>query len=314
MIRAIGLRIAAAIPVMLGVAIVSFFLIRLIPGDIVNAIMGTEFGDPELEQRFRQFYGINDPLWRQFTNWFGGLLRGDLGVSHRTGRPVLDEILLRFPPTFELAVTALIVSVAIAVPLGVLAATRRNGPLDTGVRVVSLIGLSLPNFWLGILLINLFAVRWRWFPSGGSSDFALSWDHLRFLVLPALTLGSSLAAITLRMTRSSMLEVLGQDYMRTARSKGLPESMVIRTHGLRNALIPVVTVVGIQAGALLGGTVVIEQVFSWNGLGTLVVNSIGNRDYAMVQGAVLFLAGFYVLVSLLVDIAYLFLDPRLRHR
>ena len=186
MIRAIGLRIAAAIPVMLGVAIVSFFLIRLIPGDIVNAIMGTEFGDPELEQRFRQFYGINDPLWRQFTNWFGGLLRGDLGVSHRTGRPVLDEILLRFPPTFELAVTALIVSVAIAVPLGVLAATRRNGPLDTGVRVVSLIGLSLPNFWLGILLINLFAVRWRWFPSGGSSDFALSWDHLRFLVLPAL--------------------------------------------------------------------------------------------------------------------------------
>lgn len=312
MIRAIVLRVLAAVPVMLGVAIVSFFLIRLVPGDVVDSIMGTEYSDPEIERALRQYYGVDDPVWRQFTNWMGSLFTGDLGHSYRTGRPVVDEIWSRFPSTLELAVSALVVSVIIAIPLGVLSATRRNGPLDAGARFVSLLGLSIPNFWFGILLISFFAVDLRWFPSGGSIPFELSWNHFRFLVLPAITLGTSLAAVTMRMTRSSMLEVLGQDYIRTARSKGLPESMVIRSHGVRNALIPVVTVVGIQAGALLGGTVVVEQVFSWPGLGTLVVQAIGNRDYALVQGSVLFLAAFYVLVSLLVDILYLFLDPRLR--
>ena len=312
--RAIGTRVLAVIPVMLGVAIVSFFMIRLIPGDIVDTIMGTEYADPELEARLREYYGIDTPWYQQFATWFGNVLTGDLGTSYRTGRPVIDEIMTRFPSTLELAVTALVVSVLIALPLGVLSATRRNGPLDAGARVISLLGLSIPNFWFGILLINLFSVDRRWFPSGGSSDFAFSWDHFKYLVLPAVTLGTSLAAVTMRMTRSSMLEVLGQDYIRTARSKGLSEATVVRVHALRNALIPVVTVVGIQAGALLGGTVVVEQVFSWPGLGTLVVQSIGNRDYALVQGSVLFLAAFYVLVSLIVDIIYLFLDPRLRHR
>ncbi|MEQ8437096.1 MAG: ABC transporter permease [Ilumatobacter fluminis] len=314
MIRAIGARVLAAIPVMFGVAIVSFFMIRLVPGDIVNSIMGTEYGDPEVEQRLREYYGVDAPLYEQFFTWFGNVLRGDLGTSYRTGRPVVDEIMVRFPATLELALTALLVSVAIAIPLGVASATRRNGPLDAGSRLISLIGLSIPNFWFGILLITMFSVNRNWFPSGGSNDFSFSWDHFQYLVLPALTLGTSLAAVTMRMTRSSMLEVLSQDYIRTARSKGLSESTVVRRHALRNALIPVITVVGIQAGALLGGTVVVEQVFSWPGLGTLVVQSIGNRDYAMVQGSVLFLAGFYVLVSLIVDIAYLFLDPRLRHR
>ncbi len=314
MIRAIGARVLAAIPVMFGVAIVSFFMIRLVPGDIVNSIMGTEYGDPEVEQRLREYYGVDAPLYEQFFTWFGNVLQGDLGTSYRTGRPVVDEIMVRFPATLELALTALLVSVAIAIPLGVASATRRNGPLDAGSRLISLIGLSIPNFWFGILLITMFSVNRNWFPSGGSNDFSFSWDHFQYLVLPALTLGTSLAAVTMRMTRSSMLEVLSQDYIRTARSKGLSESTVVRRHALRNALIPVITVVGIQAGALLGGTVVVEQVFSWPGLGTLVVQSIGNRDYAMVQGSVLFLAGFYVLVSLIVDIAYLFLDPRLRHR
>lgn len=314
MIRAIAARTFAAVPVMLGVAIVSFFLIRLIPGDIVNSIMGTEYADPEVEQRLREYYGVDAPIHEQFFTWFGNVLQGDLGTSYRTGRPVIDEIWVRFPSTLELALTALIVSVAIAIPLGVASATRRNGPLDAGSRLASLVGLSIPNFWFGILLITTFSVRWRWFPSGGSNDFAFSWDHFQYLVLPALTLGTSLAAVTMRMTRSSMLEVLGQDYIRTARSKGLSEVMVVRDHALRNALIPVITVVGIQAGALLGGTVVVEQVFSWPGLGTLVIQSISNRDYAMVQGSVLFLAGFYVMVSLIVDITYMFLDPRLRHR
>ncbi len=314
MIRAIAARTLAAVPVMLGVAFVSFFLIRLIPGDIVNSIMGTEYADPEVERRLREYYGVDAPIHEQFFTWFGNLLQGDLGTSYRTGRPVIDEIWVRFPSTLELALTALIVSVAIAIPLGVASATRQNGPLDAGSRLVSLIGLSIPNFWFGILLITIFSVDRRWFPSGGSNDFAFSWDHFQYLVLPALTLGTSLAAVTMRMTRSSMLEVLGQDYIRTARSKGLSEVTVVRDHALRNALIPVITVVGIQAGALLGGTVVVEQVFSWPGLGTLVVQSISNRDYAMVQGAVLFLAAFYVMVSLIVDITYMFLDPRLRHR
>lgn len=312
MIRAIGLRVLAAVPVMLGVSVVSFFLIRMVPGDVVDSIMGTEYADPEVAKAMREYYGVDQPVWRQFFSWLGSLFTGDLGHSYRTGRPVVDEIWTRFPSTLELALTALVVSIVIAIPLGVLSATRRNGVLDAGSRFVSLLGLSIPNFWFGILLISVFAVNLRWFPSGGSIPFEFSWEHFRFLVLPAVTLGTSLAAVTMRMTRSSMLEVLGQDYIRTARSKGLAEATVIRSHGLRNALIPVVTVVGIQAGALLGGTVVVEQVFSWPGLGTLVVQAIGNRDYALVQGSVLFLAAFYVLVSLFVDILYLFLDPRLR--
>lgn len=312
MIRAIGLRMLSTIPVLLGISIVSFLLIRLIPGDVVNSIMGTEYSNPELEAQMRSFFGIDDPLPVQFFSWFGGLFSGDLGNSFRTGRPVLDEIMLRFPATLELTVAALLVSVAVSIPLGIVSATRRNGPLDLGGRFLSLLGLSIPNFWLGILLISLFAVQLRWLPSGGYIPFEFSWDYLKFMVLPAITLGTSLAAVTMRMTRSSMLEVLGQDYVRTARSKGLPDHTVITRHGLRNALIPVITVVGIQTGGLLGGTVVVEQVFSLPGLGSLVLQAIANRDYPLVQGCVLFLAAFYVLVSLIVDILYLYLDPRLR--
>lgn len=314
MIRAIAFRFLAAVPVLVGISIISFVIVRLVPGDVVDSILGAEYADPALEAEMRSYFGLDKPLPAQFLSWFGALLQGDLGYSYRTGRPVLDEILLRFPATAELALSSLVLSVLIAVPLGVLSATRRNGVLDAATRFTSLLGLSVPNFWLGILMISVFAVNLRWFPSGGSIPFSFSWDYFQYLVMPATALGTSLAAVTIRMTRSSMLEVLGQDYIRTAQSKGLRPLTVIGVHGLRNALIPVVTVVGIQAGALLGGTVVVEQVFSWPGLGTLVVNAIGNRDYAVVQGTVLFLAAFYVAVSLIVDILYLYLDPRLRHR
>jgi len=313
-IRAIAFRFLAAVPVLVGISIISFVIVRLVPGDVVDSILGAEYADPALEAEMRSYFGLDKPLPAQFLSWFGALLQGDLGYSYRTGRPVLDEILLRFPATAELALSSLVLSVLIAVPLGVLSATRRNGVLDAATRFTSLLGLSVPNFWLGILMISVFAVNLRWFPSGGSIPFSFSWDYFQYLVMPATALGTSLAAVTIRMTRSSMLEVLGQDYIRTAQSKGLRPLTVIGVHGLRNALIPVVTVVGIQAGALLGGTVVVEQVFSWPGLGTLVVNAIGNRDYAVVQGTVLFLAAFYVAVSLIVDILYLYLDPRLRHR
>jgi peptide/nickel transport system permease protein len=214
----------------------------------------------------------------------------------------------------ELTLAALLVSVVIAIPLGVLSATRRNGPVDTGARLLSLLGLSIPNFWLGILLMALFAVHLRWLPSGGSNAFAFAWDHLKFLILPAVTLGASLAAETMRMSRAALQEVLAKDYVRTGRAKGLHERVVIYRHALRNALIPVVTVVGIQAGALLGGTVVVEQIFSWAGLGSLVVRAIVQRDYPLLQGLILFLTTFYVIVGLMVDIAYMYLDPRLRRR
>jgi peptide/nickel transport system permease protein len=312
MLHVILLRVLATVPVLFGVSVVTFFLIRAVPGDIVDALAGEEFDNPEAMEQLRRLFGLDLPLYQQFWIWFSGLLQGDLGTSFRTGRPVLQEILDRFPLTLELTVAALVVSVAIALPLGVISATRRNSGLDAGVRVASLVGLSIPNFWLGILLIALFSVHLRWLPSGGSNDFAFSWNHFQFLILPAITLGSGLAAETMRMTRSSLLEVLAQDYVRTSRAKGLGEHLVIFRHALRNSLIPVVTVIGIQAGALLGGTVVVEQIFSWGGLGNLVVRAIAQRDYPLLQGLILFLALFYIVVSLIVDIIYLYLDPRLR--
>lgn len=314
MTKAVLSRIAAVIPVLLGIAVITFFLIRLIPGDIVNVIMGQDFGDPAFEAELRRLFGLDQPLHVQFTDWFTALLRGDLGHSLRTRRPVVTEILERFPMTLELTIAALVVSLVIAIPLGIISATKRNSAADMSSRVGSLIGLSLPNFWLGILLIMLFSVTLGWLPSGGYQDFAFSWEHFQFLVLPAITLGTGLAAVTMRMTRSSLLEVLGIDYVRTARSKGLYERTVIGRHALRNALIPVVTVVGIQAGGLLGGALVVEQVFSWPGLGTLVIRSIEQRDYPLVQGLIIFLAFFFVLMSLIVDLLYLYLDPRLRRR
>ena len=314
MIRAATVRLISVVPVLLGIAVISFFLIRLVPGDIVSVMMGQDFGDPQLEAELRRLFGIDRPLPVQFAEWFTALLRGDLGHSLRSGRPVTDEVLERFPMTFELTVAALAVSLAISIPFGILSATRRNSSLDVGARVVSLIGLSLPNFWLGILLIMVFAVYLRVLPSGGYAPPSAGWgEHLKFLILPAVTLGTGLAAVTMRMTRSSLLEVLGQEYVRTARAKGLRERVVVTRHALRNALVPVVTVIGIQTGRLLGGTVIVEQIFSWPGLGSLVVRAILQRDYPLVQGLTIFLAFFFVLMSLLVDLFYLYLDPRLRH-
>jgi peptide/nickel transport system permease protein len=314
MLRMTFLRLLAVVPVLFGVSVLTFLLVRLVPGDVIDALATEEFDDPRAAEQLRRLFGLDQPLLAQFFTWFTSLLQGDLGFSYRSRRPVLDEILDRFPLTLELTLAALAISVIIALPLGVISATRRNGPLDTGARLLSLLGLSIPNFWLGILLIALFAVTLRWLPSGGSNDFVFSWDHLKFLILPAITLGAALAAETMRMSRSSMLEVLSKDYVRTSRAKGLSERLVIFRHALRNALIPVVTVVGIQAGRLLGGTVVVEQIFSWAGLGSLVVRAISQRDYPLLQGLVLFLTAFYIAASLIVDILYIYLEPRLRRR
>ncbi|MEV0395900.1 nickel ABC transporter permease [Polymorphospora rubra] len=312
MARLILTRLLAVVPVLLGISVISFFVIRMIPGNVISSIMGQDFSDPKLEAEMRAYFGLDMPIHEQFLSWFGRLLHGDLGTSMRSGQPVLDEILERLPATMLLAVSALVVSVLISIPFGVLSATRRNGLLDAGSRLASLIGLSVPNFWLGILLVYLFSVTLGWLPSQGAGSGEGGLAQLKYLILPAVTLGASLAAISMRMTRSSMLEVLNQDYVRTARAKGLSERVVVVRHALRNSLIPVITVLGIQAGALLGGTVVVEQVFSWPGLGTMVIRGITQRDYPVVQGTLLFLAFFYVVVNLLVDIIYVYLDPRLR--
>ncbi|WP_238008512.1 nickel ABC transporter permease [Dactylosporangium sp. AC04546] len=312
MLRITLIRSLTVVPVLLGISVISFLVIRMIPGDVISSIMGQDFGDPAVEAEMRRYFGLDMPVHEQFFTWFGDLLRGDLGTSMRTGQPVLDEILQRLPSTLLLALSALLVAVLLSIPLGILSATRRNGPLDAVARVVSLIGLSVPNFWLGILLVYVFSVSLGWLPSQGASEGGGLLDNLRYLVLPAVTLGASLAAINMRMTRSSMLEVLNQDYVRTARAKGLAERVIMVRHALRNSLIPVVTVLGIELGALLGGTVIVEQVFAWPGLGTMVIRGISQRDYPVVQGTLLFLAFFYVLVNYLVDLVYTYLDPRLR--
>jgi len=312
MLRITLVRLATVIPVLLGISVISFLVIRMIPGDVISSIMGQDFGDPAVEAEMRRYFGLDMPVWQQFLHWFGGLVQGDLGTSMRTGQPVLDEIMQRFPSTLLLAVSALLVAVLISIPFGVLSATKRNGLLDASTRVASLIGLSVPNFWLGILLVYIFSVSLGWLPSQGASEGEGLLANVKYLILPAVTLGASLAAINMRMTRSSMLEVLNQDYVRTARAKGLGEPVVMVRHALRNSLIPVVTVLGIELGALLGGTVIVEQVFAWPGLGTMVIRGISQRDYPVVQGTLLFLAFFYVVVNFLVDLAYTYLDPRLR--
>jgi peptide/nickel transport system permease protein len=315
MINIILQRIASLIPVLLGITIITFFLVRLVPGDVVDVVLGeVQLNDPVVAAAMREYFGLDQPVTVQFARWFGGLLQGDFGVSMRSGRPIVTEILERFPRTLELTIAALIISLVIAVPIGVLSATRRNTLLDQGARAVSLLGISMPDFWLGILLILFFAVQLRILPSGGYSDPDSGiWEHLRFLILPAFALAAGMAAITMRLVRSGMITVLHQDYIRTARSKGLSPARVVYRHALRNALIPVITVVGIQIGRLLGGTVVIETMFSWPGLGSMIVRAIQQRDYPMVQGSVMFLAFVFVLANLLVDLCYVFLDPRLRN-
>jgi peptide/nickel transport system permease protein len=287
-------------------------MIRLIPGDIVDLLVESA-PDPVVEARIRSALGLDKSIVDQWWAWLGGLLRGDLGTSLRSGRPALLEVLDRFPATVELTLGGLLVSALVGIPSGVLSATHRNGKLDVVTRIGSLIGLSLPNFWLGILLVMFLAVFVRVLPSSGYTPWAEDpVDHVKHLVLPVITLGVALAAVTARMTRSAVLEVLSHDYIRTARAKGLGEASVQYRHALQNAFIPVVTVLGIQEGNLLGGSVVVETVFSWPGVGSVLIRAINMRDYPVVQASVMLLALFFVLANLVVDLLYVYLDPRLR--
>jgi len=298
-------RILIALPTLLGVVVLVFLMVRLAPGDPAVLLAG-EFATPETLEAIRARYGLDRSLPEQFLIYLEALLRGDLGESARSRRPVLEELKTYFPNTLELASAAILVSVLTGIPLGVLAALRPGSGLDLSVMVLALLGVSMPVFWFGLLAILIFSVGLGWFPVAGKGTLA-------HLVLPAITLGINATALLARMTRGTLLEVLSQDYIRTARAKGLAERVVIFKHALRNALIPVVTVVGLEFGTLLSGAVITETIFAWPGLGQLLVGSILARDYPVVQGAVLLVAITFVLINLLVDLLYAAIDPRVRY-
>ena len=293
------------------ISLIVFTGVRLIPGDPARVLAGTD-ADPAGLEEIRQKYGLTDPIPLQYLRWIGLALRGDLGESIRTRQPVTRIVALKLPITLELAGAALVLALVIAIPLGVVAAVRRNTLWDYVASAVSLGGVSVPNFWLGIMLILFFSVRLGWLPASG---FVPPWqdpvENVRRLVMPAFVLGTALAAVLMRQTRNSMIEVLGADYVRTAYAKGLRPRVVILRHAIRNGLIPVITIVGLQLGALISGAVVTEQIFVVPGFGRLIIEAVFTRDYPLVQGVVLITASAYVLINLLVDLAYSLVNPRI---
>ena len=297
-------RLLGALLVILGVISIVFLLIHLIPGDPVEIMLGESASTADREA-LRVALGLDLPVWLQFKNYLIGLSNLDLGTSIHFQRPVSTLLLERLPATGLLALVTLLITLTLALPLGIIAAVRRNTWWDTGAMSFSMLGVSIPNFWLGPVLILVFSLWLGWLPVSGRSGLAS-------VILPALTLATGLMAVLSRMVRSSMLEVLGEDYMRTAVAKGLPPSRVILHHGLRNALLPVITMLGLQLGALLAGAVITETVFSWPGIGLLTIESIQSRDYPVVQACVLLISVTYVLVNLLTDLAYAWVDPRVR--
>lgn len=311
----LGRRLLQTIPSLLGIAVVVFLLMRAVPGDVVTQLVG--IGDEVTPQRMaelRRLFGLDLPVHVQFGQWLGAAAQGDLGSSLRTGRPVGLDLALRFPVTLQLALMSLVIALILALPIGLSAALWRGRLPDYLGSAFVVLGLSVPGFFLGILLILLFSLRLGWLPPAGYIPFFEDpVANLRHMILPSLSLGLILAAATTRIVRSTMLEVLGLDYVRTARAKGLSDNKVNLRHALRNALIPVITVVGLQFGNLLGGSVIIEQIFSLPGVGRFALEGINLRDYPVVQGAVLFIAAAFVLVNLLVDVIYALIDPRVRY-
>ena len=305
-------RLGATVPVLLLVTAGVFALLHLTPGDPIDVMMA-ESVDAGVKETLRRELGLDRPLYVQYAAWMGRLLRGDLGRSIRNGEPVIESVSRRLRPSLELAALAMTVSLVIAFPVGIVCAVRRNTPIDRAGATFAVFGICMPNFLLALLLIFFFGVTLRWLPISGYTDpLEEGWNGLRSLVLPAITLGLALAAVVTRTLRSSVLEALAEDYVRTARAKGLSEWRVIRAHVLKNALIPVVTVLGDQFGRLLGGAILTETVFAWPGMGRYLIESISQRDYPAVQGAILVFAAAVVIINLLVDLSYGVLDPRVR--
>jgi len=302
--------------VLLGVSLLVFFAIRLVPGDAIIAMLGTEAGLLTDAQRasLAAYFGLDQPVVVQYGSWLAGLFQGNLGISTTYGKPVLEVIIARFPLTIELALLSMVIALAVGIPAGVFAATRNNRPSDLVVRLFAMLGQSTPSFVFGLVLIYLLSVNFHILPAMGSFTplFVDPLGNLAQMILPSITLGFAFAAAVTRISRSAMLDVLSDDYIRTARSKGASQRDVVWRHALPNALIPVVTLSGVEFGYLLGGAVIVEQIYALPGLGRLTLDAISQRDYALVQGAVLFIALNFLVVNLLVDLAYAALDPRIR--
>jgi peptide/nickel transport system permease protein len=306
-------RVIAVVPVLFGISVLVFLLVHLIPGDVAQILLGTQATDQQIET-MRRTFGLDRPLPVQYLDWVSHILQGDFGVSFRTNRPVLPDLISRFGVTLQLTLVSMIVALVVAIPLGVASAANRGRGSDAIARVLALLGLSIPNFWLGTLLILFVSLVLHWLPPVGFVSLLDNpWLAVQTLILPSLALGTAVAAFIMRLVRSSLLEVLRQDYVRTARAKGLRDQTVLYRHALKNAFIPVLTVIGVQVGYLLGGAVIIESIFSLPGMGRLLLDSISNRDYSIVQGGVLFIALIFSLVNLSVDLLYGWLDPRIRY-
>lgn len=306
-------RVLSIIPVLFGISIVTFTLIHLVPGDTVTIILGTNTTAVSAAA-LRETFGLDRPAPVQYFIWLGGVLHGDFGQSFITGQSIANTIATRLPATMELTFAAMVLSLCIALPAGIIAAIRQYSAADYVGTSVAMVGLSIPSFWLATLLTIVFSVQWHILPPSGFVPFPTDpIGNLKDLILPTVTLGTGLAGVVMRYTRSAMLEVVRQEYIKTAWIKGLPERMVIFKHALRNALVPVVTVIGLQTAYLLGGVVIIEQIFNWPGIGKLLLNAVYQRDYPMVQGVILVIATLFVLINLVVDILYAYLNPRIRY-
>jgi peptide/nickel transport system permease protein len=310
-------RFLLMFPTMLGVATLIFFLMRVVPGDIVELRMAGDRGtvSEEAMNAERARFGLDRPLWQQFLTWLWGAVRLDFGRSMWTGAPIWEEIKLRFALSFQVALMATVVAVLLAIPLGVIAALKQDSWVDYAVRIFSIAGLATPSFWLGIVFILVLLVVFRWLPPMMYTPFWVNpWQNLAQLIWPALTVGYRYSAVATRMTRSAMLEVLREDYIRTARAKGLVEKLILGRHALKNAMLPVMTVIAIEFAFLIGGLVVTEQVFNLNGIGLLFVQAVAHRDYTLVQALVMLVAGAFIIVNFAMDVLYAWLDPRIRYR
>jgi peptide/nickel transport system permease protein len=310
-------RFLLMLPTLLGVALVTFLLIRVIPGDVVELRYSGDRGavSQEVLDKERARIGLDQPVWKQFVTWLWGVVRLDFGTSMWTGAPIWQEIKLRFALSLQVAIMATIISVILAIPLGVLAALKQDTWVDYAVRIFSIAGLAMPSFWLGIVLILLLLVVFKWLPPMVYTPFWVNpWQNMLQLVWPALAVGYRYSAVATRMTRSAMLEVLREDYIRTARAKGLMQKLILSRHALKNAMLPVMTVVAIEFAFLIGGLVVTEQVFNLNGIGLLFVQAVAHRDYTLLQALVMLVAGMFIFVNFLMDVAYAWIDPRIRYR
>jgi len=318
MARYIVKRLLLMIPTLIGVAILIFLLLRVVPGDVVEARYMTgegQFQSQELMAAERHKLGLDQPMWKQFVTWMWGVAHLDFGLSMWTGSPITEEINLRFALSLELAIMATVLATLLAIPLGMLAALKQDTWVDYAVRVFSIAGLAMPSFWLGIVMILCMLIFFRWVPPMVFTPLWVDpWQNLAQLIWPALAVGYRYSAVATRMMRSAMLEVLREDYIRTARAKGLWLKIILARHAMKNAMLPVLTVIGLEFAFLMGGLVVTEQVFNLNGLGMLFVDAITNRDYTLTQALVLLVAAVFILVNFVVDIAYAWLDPRIRYR